>query len=175
MPPARRTPWLDQSPRRAQPCKGDGDEPANGGFGRHASGCREGVQAVAGKLVGRDIISQVAGRYALDEQVPDEIPELPLRSGDVFPSMQEGREFGAFVLVGHDCERLEHSFEPLARVTCSIPDFGEMFEVAGDLAFVPGDEYRVDVGKVLVQRRPSYAGPLGDLRHGDRGEPVLGH
>ncbi len=175
MPPARRTPWLDQSPRRAQPCKGDGDEPANGGFGRHASGGREGMEAVAGKLVGRDIISQVAGRYALDEQVPDEIPELPLRPGDVFPSMQKGREFGAVVLVGHERERLEHSFDPLAGGTGPIPDFGEMFEVAGDLAFVPGDQYRVDVGKVLVQRRPPYSGVSGDLGHGDRGQPALGH
>ena len=50
-----------------------------------------------------------------------------------------------------------------------------MFEVAGDLTFVPGDQDRFDVGEVLVQRRASDAGLLGDLRHRHRPQPVLGH
>jgi hypothetical protein len=46
-------------------------------------------------------------------------------------------------------------------------------EVGGDLAFVPGDQDRLDVWEVLVQRRPADAGGLGDLRHRHRQQPVL--
>ena len=77
--------------------------------------------------------------------------------------------------MGDERVGLEHSFEPLASVARLVPDFGEMFEVAGDLTFVPGDQDRFDVWEVLVQRRTSDAGLLGDLRHRHRPQPVLGH
>jgi len=39
-----------------------------------------------------------------------------------------------------------------------------VLQVAGDLAFVPGEQDRVGVWKVLVERGTSDAGLLGDLR-----------
>ena len=60
-------------------------------------------------------------------------------------SMQECREFGAMVLVGNERVGLKHSFEPLASAASLVPDLGEMFEVAGDLMFVPSDQDRFDI------------------------------
>jgi hypothetical protein len=59
--------------------------------------------------------------------------------------MQERREFGAVMLVGNERKGLEDSFEPFASVASLIPNFGEIFEVASDVTFVPGDQDRFDV------------------------------
>jgi hypothetical protein len=67
-----------------------------------------------------------------------------LRSGDVFTSMQECRKFGVVVLMGHERVGLEHSFEALASVSSLVPNLGEVFEVASDLTFVPGQQDRFD-------------------------------
>jgi len=56
-----------------------------------------------------------------------------------------------------------------------VSDLGELGEVLGDLAFVPGKQDRLHVREVLVQRRSADAGVLGDLGHRHRGQPVLGH
>jgi len=58
--------------------------------------------------------------------------------------MRECREFGAVVIaaVGDERVGLEHSFEPLASVASLVPDFGEMFEVAGDVAGLPSPSGR---------------------------------
>jgi hypothetical protein len=100
---------------------------------------------------------------------------LLLRAGDVLTSMQERREFGAVVPLSSERVGLEYSFESPMRVTCSIPDFGEMFKVAGYVAFVPGDRDGFDVGKVLVQRGTSDTGVLSDPGHGHRCQTVRGH
>ncbi len=117
-----------QSARGAQPSQSDRDEPADRGLGRQAAGCCEGVEAVARKLVRRDIIPEVAGLCDLGQQVSDQVDELLLRPGDGLPSMQECREFGAVVLavVGDERVGLEHRFEPLASVAGLVPEFGEM-------------------------------------------------
>jgi hypothetical protein len=39
----------------------------DGSFGRQAAGCGEGVQAVARKLLGRDIVSEVASGRSLGQ------------------------------------------------------------------------------------------------------------
>jgi hypothetical protein len=103
------------------------------------------MEAVARELVGRDILPDVAGLCALGQQVSDEVAELLPRSGDVLASMQKCREFGVMVLAGKERVGLEHSFESLASVAGLVPDFGELFEVAADLTFVPGDQDRFDV------------------------------
>ena len=72
----------------------DRDEPADRGLGRQAAGCREGVEAVGGELVRRDIIPDVASL---------------------------------------------------------VPEFGEMFEMAGDLTFVPGEQDGLDVWEILAR------------------------
>jgi hypothetical protein len=97
------------------------------------------VEAVARKLVGCDIVSDVAGRCAFGQQVSDEVAELLLRSGDVLTSMQECRAFsaaGPAQLVVNKRVGLEHRFEPLGSVTSLVPDFSEMFEVASVLTWV---------------------------------------
>ncbi len=58
--------------------------------------------------------------------------------------MHECREFSAVVLVANERVSLQHSFEPLTSVARLVPDLGEIFEVAGDLPFVPGDQDRFD-------------------------------
>ena len=68
-----------------------------------------------------------------------------LRSGDVLASMQECGEFGAVVLLGNERIRLEHGFQPLAGVTRLVADLSELFEVSGDLTFVPGNQDRLDI------------------------------
>jgi hypothetical protein len=43
------------------------------------------------------------------------------------------------------------------------------------MAFVPCEQDRFDIRVVLVERRAADAGRLGDLRHRDRSQAVLGH
>jgi hypothetical protein len=100
------------------------------------------VEAVARKLLRRDIVPDVAGLCALGQQVSDHVAELLLRPGDVLTSRQECREFGVVVPVGlvrDEGVGVQHSFEPLASAANLVSDFGEMFEVVSDLTFVPGD------------------------------------
>src|SRR5918998_6494861 len=81
------------SVRWAQPGQGDRDEPADRGLGRQAAGCCEGVEAVARKLLGSDVIPDVARIRGLGQQVSDDLREVLLRSVSVLTSMQERREF----------------------------------------------------------------------------------
>jgi hypothetical protein len=90
--------------------------------------------------------------------------------------MQESGDLRAGVLVGEavvgdECVGLQHGLQPLVCVTTLVAEVGELGEVGGDLAFVPGDQDRLDVGEVLVQRGPSDAGGHGPRRHasGDAG------
>src|SRR5258708_7543539 len=103
------------------------------------------METVGRKLVRRNILPDIAGRRALDQQGSDEVAELPMRAGDVLTAMQECRELGAVVLVGHQRIGLEHSLEPLVSAAGLVADFGEMFEVGGDLTFVPCDQNSLDV------------------------------
>src|SRR6266496_3000567 len=73
----------------------DRDEAVDRGLGRQAAGCAEGVQAVAGQLVRRDIIAHVPGLRGLGQQVLDEAAEVLMRSGDGLTPVQERRELGA--------------------------------------------------------------------------------
>lgn len=55
-----------------------------------------------------------------------------------------------------------------------VPDLCQIGQVVGDLPVVPGEQDRLDIREVLVQRGPSDAGLLGDLRHRDRAHSALG-
>ena len=136
------------------------------------------MEAVARKLVRRDFVPQDPGLGALGHEVPDHVAEPLLSPGHLLVPVKERRKLGVVVpmgLVGDESECLEHGFESLARVTCLVSDFGELFQMAGDLAVVPGEQDRFDVREVLVQSRSSDPGLLGDLRHRHGQEPVLGH
>ncbi|TIX20498.1 MAG: hypothetical protein E5V34_15245, partial [Mesorhizobium sp.] len=69
---------------------------------------------------------------------------MVLRLDDVFASMQACGEFGAMVLLRNERVGLKYGLQPLTGVASLVPDCNEMFEVTGDLAFVPGDEDRFD-------------------------------
>ena len=88
-----------ESARRAQPRQSDPDKPEDRSLGRQATGCTEGVDAVAGELVRRDVIPEVAGHGNLGQQVLDQVMDMLLRSGEVRTPMQECGQFGAGVLV----------------------------------------------------------------------------
>jgi hypothetical protein len=124
----------------AQPSQGHRDESADRGLRRQAAGCCEGVEAIVSELARRDIVPDVAGPYGLDQQILDEAAELLLRVCEVFTSMQDCGEFGIMVLVANERIGLEHGFELLTNISCSVPDFREIFEVMAEVAFVPRDQ-----------------------------------
>jgi len=133
------------------------------------------VEAVGRQLDGADVSTDVAGFCGLLQEAFDQAVEMLLGSVDVLPSMQDRRELGAVVLVGDERVRLEYGREPLERIAVLIPDRGELLEVAVDLTLVPGDQDRLDIREVLVERRASDPGLLRDLRHGHRERSALGH
>ena len=94
-----------ESARGLQPGESDRHEPADRGFRRQTAGRVECVEAVARKLVRRDIIPYVAGLCGLTQQVLDHVVDLLLRSGDVLTSMRECSEFGAGVLMRKELVR----------------------------------------------------------------------
>jgi hypothetical protein len=85
--PKPRAPPRRESARGTQPCENHADKPTDRCFGWHAPGRCEGKEAVARELVGPDVVSEVAGLYALGQQLSDEGSELLLCSGDVLTSM----------------------------------------------------------------------------------------
>jgi hypothetical protein len=114
------------------------------------------MQAVVRKLVRRDVTSDLAGLRSLGQQVTDHLDEMLTGSGEVLIAMQERRQFAVLMragLVGDEGVRLQHRFESFAGAVGLVADLGELFEVAGDLTFVPGEQDRLDVLEVLVQRR----------------------
>jgi hypothetical protein len=150
----------------------------DGSFGRQAAGCGESVQTVARKLLGRDIVSEVASGRSLGQQVCEQGVQLLLRSGNRCTPVQECPELcGAMTLaaVADVGIGLQHRFEAGIGIAVPIPELGEMSQMSIDVPFVPGGQDRFDVREVLVQRRTSDPGFLGDLRHRHGQQPVLGH
>ena len=143
--------------RGLQASQNDGDQPLDGGLGGQPASCRDGMQAVAGQLFGRHIIADLATGSALGQQVPDEVAELLVGSGHVGASMQQPRQVAAVMLVHDQRVGLQDRLEPLAGVTGVVPDLGELGEVLGDLAFVPGEQDRFHIREVLVRRGPADA------------------
>ena len=73
--------------RGLQARQDDGHQPLDRGLGGQPASCRDGVQAVAGQLLRRDIIADLTAGCALAQQVPDEVPELLVGLGDMGASM----------------------------------------------------------------------------------------
>src|SRR6266536_4943016 len=65
------------------------------------------LRAVAGELIWRHIVTDIAGLSGLDEQLPDHLVDLVLRSDDPLVSMKERREFGVMVIAGPEREKGE--------------------------------------------------------------------
>ena len=99
--------------------------------------------------------------------------ELPPGPGDVLAPVQQGHgQLGVVVLVLDQRERLQDGLEPPGRGR-GVPGLGELAQVAGDVPVVPGDQDRLDVREVLVQRGPADPGRGGDLQHRHRRQSVL--
>jgi hypothetical protein len=117
------------------------------------------------ELVGGDIVPQFSGVGDLGQQAPDQVNELLSCSGDALSSMEEGTEFGALIpaVMRDEGVGLEHGFKPFGCATRLGLECGEVREVPGDVTLVPGGQDRFHIREVLVQRRASDAGGLGNL------------
>ena len=94
--------------------------------------------------------------------------------GDVLAAVQQRYgQFGAVVLVLDERECRQDGFELPGGSYGGVAGRGELAQVEGDLAFVPGHQDRFDVGKVLVQGGAPDAGRGRDLRHRHRRQAVL--
>lgn len=135
------------------------------------------MEAVVGELVGGDVDSDGSGRDGVDQERSDEFVEVVVGVGDVRALMQGQRDLGVVVavcLVADGGVGVEDDLESRSGVVVFVSYLGEHREVASDLAFVPGEEDRFDVGEVLVERGSSDAGVFGDARHRDREQAIVG-
>lgn len=146
-------------------------------MGGQAAGRGESVEAVGGQFVGCDAVPDVTGVGGVGEHVAEEVTELLLWPGYVLVAVEERGEFGAALLAGslvHDQRiRMQYGFESLAGFPDLVPQGGEVLEVGGDMPVVPGDQDRLDVREVLVQRGAADAGVLGDPRHRRRARSMF--
>jgi len=130
------------------------------------------MEAVAGQFVSSHVIPKLPGPSALQKQVPDEPLQLFPCSGHVLTPMQQRGYRRCVMLVRNERVGLENRLEPLACTTRLISDRGELLDVAVNLTTMPGDEDPLDVGEVLVKRRPTNPSLFGDPGHGHRRQPV---
>lgn len=133
------------------------------------------MQAVGGQLAGRHIVTDRPGRRRLRQQPLDEAGQLPVRVVDVLAPVQKRGQVGVVrPAVVHLGVGLQDGLDPLTGVSRLIPHVGELRQMPADLALVPGEKDRFDVGEVLVQGRAADAALRRDLRHRDRGQPLNG-
>jgi hypothetical protein len=97
-----------------------------------------------------------------------------LCSGDMFLPVQERSDFHRVALVLNECKRRENCLEALQGAARAVTEFFQFLHVGNDVTFVPSNEDRLDVGKVLVQGCSSDAGFFRDLRHRHYPRAVLG-
>ena len=154
-----------ESARLSQARQRDLHEPLHGALRRQAPSRRECVEAVPRELVWWDVLPDVPVRGGLAQQSTQKPLEVLLGASHVASSVEEGGHVVVVMPVLYESERLDDSLEPLYGRTALVPERGELLEVSGDLALMPGEKDRFDVGEVLVQRGPTNAGLLGDLRH----------
>jgi hypothetical protein len=86
--------------------------------------------------------------------------------------MQDGSQLVAVMLVLNQGVSLEHGAERVAAVMGLVAELCEELEVACDLPLVPRGHDRLDIREVLVERRATDAGLLGDLGHRHGTEPA---
>ena len=77
--------------------------------------------------------------------------------------------------VSEACVGLQYRGQPFRGAPGVVACRDELLEVGRDLPFVPRGDERVDVGEVLVQRRPPDPSVLRDLRHRHPAQPVPCH
>ena len=66
----------------------------------------------------------------------------------------------------------ENGFKSRGRLFRLVAKLGQMFQVLGDMLFVPGDEDRLHTREVLVERGSPDPRLVGYLGHRHRAQPV---
>jgi hypothetical protein len=79
--------------------KRQADKTSNRGLRWQAIRCGDGMEAEADKFVGCDVVSNVARRRRVCDQVPDHVPNVMLRSGGLFVAVQGSRQLRVVVAV----------------------------------------------------------------------------
>jgi hypothetical protein len=132
------------------------------------------VQAVGGQLVGRDVAAGRAVPGGLADQRGDERVQVRVSLGDVLAGVQQRGPVAAVAALA-DLGRVgpQDRFQPGGRLR-RLADVRQATEVRGDVPLVPGEQDRLDVREVLVERGAADAALPGDLGHGHAGQPVLG-
>lgn len=142
------------------------------------TGRGQGVQAVAGELVGGHVVTHGATFGGGGDEVSHHVVQLPLSAGDALAAVEERGELAVRVAVGivdDEGVGLEDGFEAGLSIGGSVARPPELVQVVTDLTVVPGEKDRLDVREVLVERGASDAGVLGDPRHRDRQWTFGGH
>ena len=169
----------------AEPSQCDAHKPSNCRLGWERTGRFESTETVIRKFGGGDVVADVAGPCGVGDEIADHCGEFPVRPGHVATSVEERGEGGILkvslvmlrtvMLMIDEGVGLEHRLEAASRIPGLVTSFGEVFEMSGDLALMPRQEYRFDVGKVLVQRGPADSRFLGDPGHGYGQQAVPRH
>jgi hypothetical protein len=123
------------------------------------------VEAVQREFSGRNVGAYGAARGRVGDQAGDELAQVLVGGGDVLAAVQHGGEAGVVRAAVGDRRRVgrQDGRKPRHGSLPLVAHDAELLEVLVDLAFVPRAQDRLDVGEVLVQRRPPDAGVLGDL------------
>lgn len=85
---------------RVQAGHGDGHEALHGCLGGKAPRRRQGVEAVAGELVGRNVVAHDPALGPLGEDVPDQFADLIRGARHLAVTVQEALEVGVVVPPG---------------------------------------------------------------------------
>jgi hypothetical protein len=114
------------------------------------------------------------GIHGLDEQVTNDLGKPLFWSGNVLTSMDQRGELRAVLvpLKGDQRVGLEDGFKSRSRFARFVAKLGQVFQMLGDMLFVPGDQDRLDTREVLVERGSPDTRLVGDLGHGHRAQPV---
>jgi hypothetical protein len=75
-------------------------------------------------------------------------------------------------LKGDQREGAENSFKTRGRLARLVAKLGQVFQVSGDMLFVPGDQDWLDTREVLVERGSPDTRLVGYLGHRHRAQPV---
>lgn len=152
----------------AQPRKRDLDESSNRGLRCVVASRTQGVHAIPCEFVRLNVASHVPVAGGSADQVSDQFVDPSLCPSEMLIPMQEGCQTGVCVSTRMSRQvrvRLQDGREPLVGTFRAIPDLDEMSEMGFDLAFMPRNEDRSDIGEVLVEGRSPYACFFRDTRH----------
>jgi hypothetical protein len=114
------------------------------------------------------------GIHGLDEQLTNDLGKPLFWSGNVLSSMDQRGELRPVLvpLKGDQRVGLEDGFKSRTRLAGLVAKLGQVFQVPGDMLFVPFDQDRLDTREVLVERGSPDTRLVGYLGHRHRTQPV---